>query len=463
MLSPRLGFNFDPSGDRVTQVRGGIGLFTGTPAYVWYSNAYSNNGTKIGRITCTGANVPVFEATLGGPLACADGTGLSAGTTLGEVNTVASDTRFPQVLRANLAVDRRLPGDVVGTLEFIVTKGINDFFIVNRNLPETAVGTDANGRTMYGTINANGTVTPAYVDLPLYGPSFNGGLYELRNTSNNRSWSLTTQVQKRFTTHWEANVSYSYSDAKDVQSFNSSRAISNWRFGRVYAGDQFVDDAQTSNFHRPHRLVAGVTYTFPWRSLPTDLSINYVGQSGQPYTLIAGGSSGRGDLNADGTNTNDPIYIPNDATTEMVFRNITDGATAAEQAAAFNDYIAGEPCLASQRGQIMRRNSCANPWQNFLNVSLRQSLPSVGGNVLTLELGIFNLLNLLNSEWGQIKSVGGGVFNEVTMLSAQTANAGAGEPPLVYQFDQTQVTERFRTTTSLGNSYQVQLALRYAF
>ena len=127
---------------------------------------------------------------------------------------------------------------------------------------------------MYGTINPNGTTSPNYLDLTLYGPSFNGGVYELRNTSNNTSWSATLQMQKSFSHRWEATLGYTYADAQDVQSFTSSRAISNWRFGRVYAGSQFTDNAGTSAFARPHRFVAGLTWSAPWQSAPTDISLS---------------------------------------------------------------------------------------------------------------------------------------------------------------------------------------------
>ncbi|HLB36889.1 MAG TPA: carboxypeptidase regulatory-like domain-containing protein [Gemmatimonadales bacterium] len=465
LLSPRLGFNVD-LGNRETQIRGGAGIFTGAPAYVWYSNAYSNNGTKLGRITCTGGNVPAFDTRLGGPLQCADGTGIAAGTTIGEVNIIAADTKFPQVLRANLGVDRRLPGNVAATAEFIYTKGINDFFIVNRNL-NPSVGTDANGRVMYGTFPGSGVSTPSYMDLTLYGPSFNGGVFELRNTNQNDSWSLTGQLQKRFSGSWEGNLGYTYSRAYDVQSFTSSRAISNWRFGRVYSTDQLQDEATVSSFSRPHRVVAGVTYTFPWSAAQTDLSLSWVGQSGQPYTLIAGGAGGRGDLNADGSNTNDPIYIPNDAAAEMTFVNLTDPAgavvaTPAEQAAALNQYIAGEPCLAAQRGGIMERNSCRQPWQNFLNLTLRQSLPRFGNNnAVSLELGIFNVLNLLNDDWGQIKSTGRIIFFDYGILQARSYDVAAQQHR--FTFNPTEVTNRYVSTTSPFNSYQIQLSARYTF
>ena len=48
--SPRVGFNWDLSGDGTSQIRGGVGVFTGRPAYVWISNQFSNTGLEFTRI-----------------------------------------------------------------------------------------------------------------------------------------------------------------------------------------------------------------------------------------------------------------------------------------------------------------------------------------------------------------------------------------------------------------------------
>jgi hypothetical protein len=47
--SPRVGFNYDLNGDRVTQFRGGLGIFTSRPL-VWPGGAYNNNGVSQGAI-----------------------------------------------------------------------------------------------------------------------------------------------------------------------------------------------------------------------------------------------------------------------------------------------------------------------------------------------------------------------------------------------------------------------------
>ena len=52
--SPRVGFNWALNGTNTAQFRGGVGLFTGRPAYVWISNQFGNTGidfTRIGAAT----------------------------------------------------------------------------------------------------------------------------------------------------------------------------------------------------------------------------------------------------------------------------------------------------------------------------------------------------------------------------------------------------------------------------
>ena len=58
LWSPRVGFNWDVFGDRSTQVRGGVGVFTGRPAYVWISNNYGNSGMLIAEVSAFGKTLP---------------------------------------------------------------------------------------------------------------------------------------------------------------------------------------------------------------------------------------------------------------------------------------------------------------------------------------------------------------------------------------------------------------------
>jgi outer membrane receptor protein involved in Fe transport len=49
LISPRFGFNWDPTGEKKIQIRGGSGIFTGRVAAVWLSNQYSNTGMDLFR------------------------------------------------------------------------------------------------------------------------------------------------------------------------------------------------------------------------------------------------------------------------------------------------------------------------------------------------------------------------------------------------------------------------------
>jgi hypothetical protein len=472
--SPRLGFNWDVTGDRVNQVRGGAGIFVGRPAFVWVSNAYANTGSGLVTLSCgIGSTVdnrgrqPFFPDPENQPSNCLNGQGLSTGF-IGPVNLLTSDLSYPQILRGSLAYDRRLPWNMVGTLEGMYTKGINNWFYVNRNIQFR--GVDKNGRAVYAdTITTAGVVRPRPVNNRF------SEVIDVENHSKDYSFNVTGQLQKQFSQSFEARVSYTYSRSRDVQSLTSSQAISNWRFGRTLGGRHDEKNLGTSLFDQPHKLQITGTYTAPWKKWPTDISVLYSGVSGGPYDYIySGGSGGSGDLNADGFQGNDLIYIPTDATnpSEIIFRNIggNNPATAAEQAAAFEEFIENSECLSEQRGQIMERNSCRAPWQNFMDVSIRQSLPAVGGNRLSLQLDIFNFLNLINKDWGKIKQTANSINSNVPLLQhvGQTGTngaAGGANIPLsqsqgIFQFP---LTTREYTSDVFGSYYQIQLSARYSF
>lgn len=484
MVNPRVGFNLDLTDERRQQIRGGVGMFTGNPAFVWMSNAYANNGTGIAILNCGEGNpnglAPAFNPDPANQnLNCVDAAGnptvgIGDGSFLGEVDLIGDDTKFPQVFRANLAYDRELPNGFLVTVEGIYNRGLNDYFIVNRNLGDNGVGNFSSidpetGRVLYGEYGddpaLDGRSEPNYFRPEVYGTQ-DVGVFELLNTSNNYSYNVTGSLQKLIGENLRLTGAYTYSKARDVQSFTSSRATSNWRFGRMNAGDQLEDNATISSFDRTHKITMSGTYTLPTsEEWPTKISLIYIGNSGLPITYIGGGFGGRGDLNADGILFNDPLYIiegPGDP--NMLWETPQD-------AQAYDALITAQDCLSDQRGQIQERNTCRNPWQNFLDLSVEQGFPAfAGGNRVSIQLGVYNFLNLLNEDWGVIETAGGGTFDSHAVAFVSGADEVTGEPIFAYLGPEADEAEGITLEDALyepngdpRSSWQLQLQLRYEF
>ncbi len=471
-FSPRVAFSWDVTSDQANTLRGGVGMFVGTPPYVWLENAYINNGLIITNLNCSGTSpAPAFNVDATVYNTCANGQGTKP---IGRVSFLDKDLKFPQPLRATLAYDRRLPGNLVGTVEGLFSKTINQLFFVNRNI-QAPRGVDKRGRILYGdTILLTGQ---AFASLP---PAVraNGGLarfseaIDLINQSKDFSYSLTGQLQKRFADNWEGMAAYTFSRSRDVQSFSSSTHGSNWRFGRTLSGDQLDPYTAVSNFDQPHKLVASGTYSFKWRGdFSTDISMFYTGASGGPHDYVYGfgPASNSGDLNADGSQGNDLIYVPADARNqaEIRFRDIAAAGgnpaiTAAAQAEAFENFINNSPCLSKNRGRIMERNVCRLPFLNRMDLSLRQAIPTLAGQRVSVQLDIFNFGNLLNKKWGQEQINQASNNSNVPILShvGQTVIDPKTADP-IFTFNTTQ--QEYVTGNFASNYWRTQISFRYSF
>ena len=467
-IAPRFGFNWDLTGDARNQLRGGAGVFVGRPAYVWLGNAFQNTGVSgIGQITCNAAaGIPRLtpsRATIADsvPQQCTTNP-LSARP---DVNLLDPDLRFPQFARASLGYDRRVTENWVLSFEGIYNRAMYNFFFDNlAKAPTGLTGTapEFAGRVIYGdSIKAGGSVPRDIAGRR--------NVIDIRNQSKDYSYSLTGQLQRKFQNRFEGSLAYTYTQARDVQSYSSSVATSNWRQGRAVSGRLDAQDLGRSKFEQPHRLVFAGTYSFPSK---TDLSLIWIGATGQPYDYVYGGSGTVGDLNADGQVGNDLVYVPRSAydTTEIRFSGATPQAIV-EQQIALERFITREKCLDQQRGQIMSRNTCRSPWQNTINLMLRQSVPTFSGQNVSVELGVFNFANLLNKEWGRAPFVNNGGSSSLTLLTQTGMATGPGNTPSVLTtnnraarptFSFAPTTKRF-DVNNIESNYQVQLSVRYSF
>jgi hypothetical protein len=213
---------------------------------------------------------------------------------------------------------------------------------------------------------------------------------------------------------------------------------------------------RTSYFDIPHRVQVGTTVQLPFRA---SLSLLYAGASGTPYTHMV-----QGDANADGIGDvpliNDVMYVPRDRADIAIDGNgIAAGVgTAAEQDSVYgliDDLIRAEPCLRAQRGLILERNSCRNPWFGTVNARLTKVVPRRAGQSVQLTADVYNVLNLLNSRWGQSRVTIPDPWVQTLRLSGYDAAAGRG----VYQY----VFRGLKRVQDLASRWQVEVSVRYVF
>jgi outer membrane receptor protein involved in Fe transport len=473
-ISPRVGFNWDMTGDQANQLRGGIGQFTGPPPFVYLANAFGNSGLSgYASLTCTGSTtgatslaVPVFNAGSVNtpPTACAAAGGKPGATvaTSAAVNTIDPSFKFPKYTKASLGYDHRFMGNIIGTIEGLYTRSANNVFYQNLALAGLQ-GTDAHGRAIYGTLTTTGGTARTTGNRTQ--------VLDMTNSSGDYTWSVTGQLQKSFTKNFEGSVAYTHQEARDVTSTTSSTAGSNYRFQRDVSGLLSDLSVTRSKYDQPHRIVATGTYRLPTY---TDLSVIYTGNSGAPfdYVYLAGSGTGSGDANADGNSANDLVYVPKNATdqTEILFTGYNgtaaDQAKAAAQASAFDKFIGSMDCLSKARGTIMTRNACRNPWVNEIDISIAQGLGRRFQN-LQARIDVINFGNLLNKNWGQqaFSDQGStcGQICSATALLTQTGNKVNSPTDAVgiYTFDY-QNFKAFNNANTASN-YRIQLSMRYSF
>lgn len=468
LFSPRLGFNWQSGGDRTLQVRGGVGVFTGRPPFVWLSNAFGNTGRDFVTLSCSGTNVPAFTPNAA-PTRCADQRDPAlAGAQL--VNYVRDDFKYPQELKATLGMDRELFAGITATVEGTWSRGINT--VVSReinikgpvaDLPASAVQ-GLGPREIYGTPQVNDRFAFNTVRID---PAFRN-VVELGNVESGNTFVGLAQLARRFGRDYNLQAAYTFTRSRDPISLTSSVATSNVGFHAI--GERINDfSLARSAFERPHKVTVVGTANLFRNFGGTEVSAIYVGQSGRTYSYVY-----NGDINGDGYESNAPglggrnndlVYVPNDVN-EIAFRSADDRRL-------FNELVEMEPCLRGSRGQILERNACRGPWTNRLDATLRQGIPArlSGRSNLKLELNVFNLPNLLNRRWGLQQGPANNTVNLLD-LDGRVGNTANGAPVFTYAgFTSNQTAggnATFRSaerpyTTFFESRYQLQLGIRADF
>ena len=456
LLSPRLGFNYKPLDDGSLQLRGGTGLFAGTPPYVWISNQAGNNGVIFGDVYVSGdgRNNLGFTGSF-------DTYKPAAGVaTRADINGTDPDFKYPNLWKTDIAVDYKFGDGWIATVELLFSKDLNAIYHDN-------IGIQLTGN--YVKDGGDGATRPLYLrgtnnwvsDLPGNNGAANNVIL-LRNANKGSSVFGTLQIQKTFNGMLEGlylNASYTTGVSKGLTDGSSSVAFSAWQYRPAL--DPNSQELGYSAGSIDGRFLASAFYTAKW-SENAATNIGFIYQRYRPFRYSY---CYNGDANGDGSSANDLIYIPRNFD-EVRDHLVDDGFNSQQEAwAAMDAFIKQDPYLSKNRGKYAERNGAVAPWANQLDFSLYHDIKFIQNNgrshTLRFSFDIVNFLNLLNKDWGvqQTTVLGNQQYQFLTVTQAPSQ---ANNNTLKYSM-RTDLPETFQDNLGTASRWQAVFGIKYIF
>lgn len=451
-VSPRLGFNWDVKGNRKTQLRGGLGIFTSRIPLVWPGGAYNNTGNNVAntRIFRPGDaadpnNVPLFNPDVNTQFR-------EDNPFQGNIDLLAENLRLPQTFKASFAVDQRLPGGFTVSGEIISNTTITGLNIENLNLAGRQFTTTGAGpRTNFGGVTLDDTY---------------GGIFLVSNTGEGNSWNTTFSVSKNFYSPFidvVAQATYSYGDSNVLFDGTSSQIISNWAFNESVNGSNNLTVSR-SDFAQGNRYLANVVADLKWsESLKTTIGLFYEGADGTPFSYVVGNFGSRDLIDDSGEGFTALPFIPSNFEEAQLVDD--GGLTAQEQWLLLDAFIENDEYLRTRRGQFAERNAARAKMSHIVDLKVAQDFSfGVGGgkkNTIQVSADIFNFTNLINRDWGRRFFTS--AFDTASLVNFEGFAADGTTP--TYSFN-TNIDGALNNIDDAGlqsSRWQAQLGIRYIF
>jgi len=468
MLSPRIGFNYDLTGDRKYVIRGGTGIFTGRVPFVWIVSQAGDAGMLQTTQTYSagvGTGVP-------GPFnpavdAYYPATQPEAGTIVpGTFTIISKNFKMPQSWKSSIAFDAKLPWGLKGTIEAIYNKDINTAFFVNEGLQapaNMAIDGVTDNRLIYPNANVDKYYNLQTNGIITVGAGSGVSPIVLENRKGGYYWSATAKIEKAFNNGFAGMIAYTHSEAKNLVDGSGDQASSAWN-GNPNVNGANSPELSYAGYVTPNKIISSISYRVEYlKSMGTSISMFYEGGSTGRFSYVYSSNVVR-----DGAGSNNLIYIPKDPS-EITFVNQTVNTfvwTAQAQSDAFFAYIAQDKYLSSRKGKYAERNGALMPWRNQFDVKIMQDFfVNVGGkrNTLQVSLDILNFANLLSRHWGLSQLYKQG--NILTQTNIANIIAGGTVTPTykLNPYNNSMLTNTFTNNISYTSTYSMQLGIRYIF
>lgn len=424
------------------RLHGGAGILAGGNPDIYLSNSFSNtvttNSLTITRAAITAANpngctgaanlTPAICAAalnnVGGNVnpaltAFAQGGSVNAATNTAEI---AQNFKLPTSIKATLSAEWKFFGINFGA-DYLFAKTRNDVSFTD--VRSVQIGVLPDGRPRYtGRLG----FTDAGWDVLTY------------NTTGGRSHIGVVRFDKKFDFGLSLNGAYILQDVRDIGSASASTPNSNYRF-QTFADPNFPV-LGTSDNETKWQFKYGVGYDHAfYKDYKTKVQLFGETRAGNPYSFYAlDNVSTRSTVFGTVLNGNAPsnlLYVPTSTTDAIVSYDSVatqDGLNALINGNALNKY----------RGKIAPKNIARNRAVTRIDLHLEQEIPLfVGASRVAIFADINNLPNLINPNWGGLRSISGAAVVSVQCLS-QAVPTGTAPGAGVVNTNSSQVCAQYR-------------------
>jgi hypothetical protein len=502
VFMPRFGFTYDFDDFAFftrTQVRGGVGIFSGGDPLVWFGNAFQNNGFGFAQGSSQSAGCPtgqidvVVNGQFTGVPECIRANGINqAAAGLGDTQSIDPDIEIPTVLRANLGIQTDLGTPDGGffsgwrlNLDYIYSRFYNPYTIVDLSQTiDTRRGLNGftvDGRPIYRAIDPNVAgcdaqlvdINPTPVYTGVTAVCFNTGRDDelmLTNSGGYDSHIASIILSRNFDSGIFTEggssyftIGYSYTDSQDRRNMFNSTAGSNYDLTAAF--DRQNPDVSRSFYSSTHNFTFSGSFAEQFfEDLDTRLSFTFVARSGRPYSLTFTG----GGVFNDSVSGNDNalLYIP----TGPGDPNISPTSNAAA-VQALTDFASGLDCARRFVGRTINRNTCSNDWYYDLDLSISQELPGparlfgVGGIRDTLRLYVMfdNFLNFLDESWNIQRRRNFAGLQDVATLAAANNGVDAQGRYVITGFNGIDAFNTDNFINVSGSVWRIKIGIGYEF
>ena len=441
-FSPRLGFNWDLTGERKYIIRGGSGLYTGRLPFVWIVSTVGNSNCLQSQYINSSEETQIKFFTSPTEIINNNSSLLTTGDLPAPQSTTIMDKnlRMPQTWKSSLAFDAELPGGIKATVEGIYNKDLTSVAVTKLGLKrgeDIQLPGEPDKRWTWvseGVVNSqNRAVTP----------------YLITNTPNNGYYySVMGQLSKNFKCGLNLMAAYTFAQGKNVTDGIGDQVTSAYNTNAFGINGSNSHELGYSSYVTPHRVLVNLGWT--WATGQHTVETVGLYYEGFNHCYIGGYSYTRysytmtSNVNGDG-GSNSLVYIPTE--TELMANN--SPYTNAEE---FNNFIKADKYLSAHRGHYAERGGAIAPWRHTFNFKYERTYKFKGGESISAGIDVNNIANLFYRGWGNMQRLSS---SDILKLTGN----GSEEDPYKYTF----TDPTWNTYASTYSTWSAALNLRFNF